>query len=177
MCACATSARPFRRLWSLTKWRSMGKHIKVMQGRLSSLLHGAAPLPVYQTLCVAFSLQWSQSGTSTATPSDSTEYTQGRRSLSWKAERPQGWRFVWLTNRLKYQFIWAKCGCDWILAHRTTLQPLFYWSIWNETFISCLTLRINKPFLILKCNWKNMWLVRVTMGCGKVLQFTALTAS
>lgn len=53
----------------------------------------------------------------------------------------------------------------------------FYWSVWNKTFISCLTLRINKPFLILKCNWKNMWLVRVTVQCGKVLQFTALTAS
>lgn len=54
---------------------------------------------------------------------------------------------------------------------------LFYWSVWNKTVLSCLTLRINKPFLILKCNWKNMWLVRVTMGCGEVFQFTALTAS
>lgn len=46
-----------------------------------------------------------------------------------------------------------------------------------KTVLSCLTLRINKPFLILKCNWKNMRLVRVTTGCGEVFQFTALTAS
>lgn len=45
--------------------------------------------------CTCFlSLQWSPSGIWTATPSDSTEYTQGRQSLSLKVEKPQGWRFV-----------------------------------------------------------------------------------
>lgn len=142
----------------------MGKHIKVIWG------HSVAFFPhALQASCVnprvVFSVQWSQSGISMVTLLDSTEYTQERPSLLLKVERPQGWRFVQQWSHIArfiiilFQLRYIQIELLYVQGHKTALQPFLKTQI--RPFF-CLALHINQPFLILYCNWKNMWLVRVT---------------
>lgn len=64
--------------------------------------------------------------------------------------------------QMSSMWMWLDSGAKVITA------AFFYWTVWNETALRWMTLGINKPFLILNCNWKKMRLVRVTMGCREV---------
>lgn len=149
----------------------MGKHIKVIWDHTVAFCH-ALRASCALNPCVVFSIKWSQSGISMDTLLDSTEYTQERQFLLLKVERPQGWRFVHQRSHLalfKFKYILfqlkhIQMELQYVQDHKTGLQPFFNDEI--KPFF-CLALHINKPFLILYCNWKNMWLVRVTTQMWK----------